>query len=199
MSDKEWLLISLYLPCHLSVTSTVAGCLLFCSLLITVFTAFEVMSAENHIWFTTTSTDTQWNIKANSAVYTIRVCFPRGFQMEWTQKRQFIEGWRFWGRIRGQDGTWNPQWTDRGTLTSDTGMGEGALTPGRAVMFCKSPPSLLVYQPPLCRAGQDFSNEVIFPSLVVSLAKHNTNIDVRRKSSAIGVAGEAFYTLLGYE
>lgn len=58
MSDKSWLLISLYWPRHLSVTLTVAGCLMFCSFLISVFTAFEVMSVENHIWFTAASTDT---------------------------------------------------------------------------------------------------------------------------------------------
>lgn len=40
------------------MTLTAAGCLLFCSFLISVFTAFEVMSAENHIWFTTALTDT---------------------------------------------------------------------------------------------------------------------------------------------
>lgn len=55
MSDKAWLLISLYLPRHLSVTLTVAGCSVFCRLLISVFTAFEVVSAESHIWFTAAS------------------------------------------------------------------------------------------------------------------------------------------------
>lgn len=143
MSDKAWLLISLYLACHLSVTLTVAGCLLFCSLLISVFTAFEGMSAENHIWFTAASADTQWNIKANSVVYTTHVCVPSGFQMECTQQRQFFDGCEPGG---GEGcGVWC--WADRGPGISNTGWDRELSSQGGLWGFATLHPTPLLLSP----------------------------------------------------